>query len=609
LIWAKDELSHVTTFTVDNLGRTLAAALPTGGTITATFDAASNRTSVQDPLPLPNQQIDQTQFHFDTMNRVDRISDPNNLVATYVYDAAGNLQDMYDRVILQPSGNHRNRHFIYDDASRLITEQWRDGTTVKNSVNYGYDAASELTSATDNNSANSFAYDSRSRMVSADNANNLNIPHVVLTSQYDLASNRTQLTDNLNGAVTYGYDADDRLTKISMNVTGATDHPVITLQYDLGARLTNMSATNSTYNESYSYTDAQQHDLNGNRSSANGQTYGAPAPANRLTTDGQYTYTYDNEGNLLNKTGLERGVTYSYDFTWDYRNRLTEAKKTQVSNSQVVADDHFTYDVFDRRIGKLTQGGTQQWIVYDGVNVYADFSGQTLTTRYLYGNRPDQIFARTDGSGNSTAWYLTDRMGSVRLIVNPAGSQPPLYAVNYFSFGGIVPESETGTGGDRFKFTGREWDSEIGLQYNRARYYDPATGRWMSQEPLGFAAGDSNLYRYVHNIPTNLTDPSGEWVFVIAFVALLVGASTLADPQTPSWTPPPDPLIPTAAGLAVGVKGLQFCYRLFKSWSWQKIVDWADEVSGIPSSQNPPYGPFPPRPPQPPPPPWWPPIP
>jgi RHS repeat-associated protein len=52
-------------------------------------------------------------------------------------------------------------------------------------------------------------------------------------------------------------------------------------------------------------------------------------------------------------------------------------------------------------------------------------------------------------------------------------------------------------------------DTETGFQFNRARYYDPRIGRWISQDPLGFDAGDSNLYRYVHDRSTFATDPSG----------------------------------------------------------------------------------------------------
>lgn len=69
---------------------------------------------------------------------------------------------------------------------------------------------------------------------------------------------------------------------------------------------------------------------------------------------------------------------------------------------------------------------------------------------------------------------------------------------------------------DRFRYTGREWDAETELYYYRARYYDPATGRFLEQDPIGFDAGDANLYRYVGNGPTNYTDPMGlkwwEWV-------------------------------------------------------------------------------------------------
>src|SRR5262249_31544862 len=84
----------------------------------------------------------------------------------------------------------------------------------------------------------------------------------------------------------------------------------------------------------------------------------------------------------------------------------------------------------------------------------------------------------------------------------------PLDTITYDGFGKVTNETST-TNNDRFKFTGREYDSETGLQYNRARYYDSATGKWISQDPMGFDAHDGNLYRYVRNAPTRYTDPSG----------------------------------------------------------------------------------------------------
>ncbi len=81
----------------------------------------------------------------------------------------------------------------------------------------------------------------------------------------------------------------------------------------------------------------------------------------------------------------------------------------------------------------------------------------------------------------------------------------------YDGFGNITSESNASFG-DRYKWTGREWDAEAKLRYNRARYYDPAIGRWISQDLLGFEAGDSNLYRYVNNQPVMNTDPSGFFI-------------------------------------------------------------------------------------------------
>ena len=60
-----------------------------------------------------------------------------------------------------------------------------------------------------------------------------------------------------------------------------------------------------------------------------------------------------------------------------------------------------------------------------------------------------------------------------------------------------------------YGFTGREWDQEIGLYFYRARYYDPEVGRFVGKDPIGFAGGDVNLYRYANANPVNLTDPMG----------------------------------------------------------------------------------------------------
>ena len=80
--------------------------------------------------------------------------------------------------------------------------------------------------------------------------------------------------------------------------------------------------------------------------------------------------------------------------------------------------------------------------------------------------------------------------------------------VRYDTFGQIVGQTNTAYQ-PFFAYTGREWDPAVGLYFYRARWYDPRAGRFTSEDPLGFAAGDANLSRYVGNAATLWVDPSG----------------------------------------------------------------------------------------------------
>jgi RHS repeat-associated protein len=101
-------------------------------------------------------------------------------------------------------------------------------------------------------------------------------------------------------------------------------------------------------------------------------------------------------------------------------------------------------------------------------------------------------------------WALTDRQGTVKDLIDNGGNV--IEHLTYDSFGKLSNASTTGF---RYGYTGREQDSETGLDYYRARYYDASNGRFISEDPISFAAGDTNIYRYVGNSPTNGTDPSG----------------------------------------------------------------------------------------------------
>ena len=142
--------------------------------------------------------------------------------------------------------------------------------------------------------------------------------------------------------------------------------------------------------------------------------------------------------------------------------------------------------------------------VYDGADIALEFDGAgALLARYSHGDRVDQPL--TMERGGQSYFYHTDHLGSIRLVTDAAGAVVNSY--DYDAYGNFEAISETVA--SLYAYTGREYDGESGLYYVRARYYDPQTGRFLSEDPIGFAAADANLYRYVFNNPTNLTDPSG----------------------------------------------------------------------------------------------------
>ncbi|GIW82879.1 MAG: hypothetical protein KatS3mg105_4686 [Gemmatales bacterium] len=86
----------------------------------------------------------------------------------------------------------------------------------------------------------------------------------------------------------------------------------------------------------------------------------------------------------------------------------------------------------------------------------------------------------------------------------------------------------------RYRFTGREFESITGFQYHRARYYDPATGRWTSQDPLGLLA-DVNPYRYAGNSPVNAVDPFGMQSSTERNLDRLFGSRRYLEEQERNW--------------------------------------------------------------------------
>jgi RHS repeat-associated protein len=412
-------------------------------------------------------------------------------------DAVGNLTVLQDSL----GGTTTS---IYDVANRLTTREFGGSGQTPLRINMSYTVRNQLATETRYSDLagtqtvgySTLTYDAESRLINLDHQNG---------SGTNLAN------------YTYGYDLANRLTTETLN--GGTP---TTYSYDKTNQLTNDSQVAYTY------------DLNGNRTMTG---YGSRGN-NELTSDPTYgTYLYDAEGSMAGRTNKSTGEVWS--FGYDNMDHMVSAKDVSSTGTTLILATYL-YDVFGNRIEKdvwQTGGSTTTtrfaWDnpVDPGLggsgNMWADLNGSNgLVTRYILGDSLDQLIARISSSGTA-AWFLADRLGSVRNITDNSGSL--IDTITYDGFGNIMSESQTSNGG-RFKYTARESDSETGLQFNRARYYDPKTGRWTSQDPMRLSAGDANLYRYIKNGPTLFTDPSG---LLVPLPKMFTLEYRVAEPITP----------------------------------------------------------------------------
>jgi len=123
--------------------------------------------------------------------------------------------------------------------------------------------------------------------------------------------------------------------------------------------------------------------------------------------------------------------------------------------------------------------------------------------RYAQGLNIDEPLAMLRSS--ATSYYEADGLGSITSLSDSSGSIANTYTYN--SFGNSIDSS--GSVINPFRFTGREYDSETGLYFYRARYYDPSTGRFLSEDPIRFVSQSVNFYTYVANDPVDSWDPFG----------------------------------------------------------------------------------------------------
>jgi RHS repeat-associated protein len=353
----------------------------------------------------------------------------------------------------------------YDGLDRLMDEQ-----TPQGEVSYSYDAAGRRsTMQVLGQSQVAYTWDSANRLSGiTQGASSVGFG-------YDNAGRRTTLTLPNGVIISYGYDANSRITQLSYGTGGAgsSDVGTLTYTYDANGRVISKGGTLAA---------------TGIPANVNGDSFDAD---NAMRSFNGQTLTYDLDGNLIG----DGTKTY----TWDARNHLTAIGGSVIAN--------FVYDAFGRRM-KKTVGGTTTQFLYDGLNPVRELDGAipaNVTANLLTGLGIDERFTRTDSS--SAANFLTDNLGTVIALTGSTGSLATSYT--YEPFGSVAAAGNESA--NSYQFTGRENDG-TGLNYYRARYYNPTTQRFVSQDPLEFGGGDMNLYAYVGNQPTDLRDPKGTQV-------------------------------------------------------------------------------------------------
>ena len=201
-------------------------------------------------------------------------------------------------------------------------------------------------------------------------------------------------------------------------------------------------------------------------------------------------------GSALDANGNTLSDPSGKSYSWDFENQMVQAV---VPGTGTVA---FKYDPFGRRVYKSSPTFTGIF-AYDGDNLIETTNGSGVEVAgYTQNQGVDDPLAELRSGGSS--YYEADGLGSITSLSSSTGSIANTYT--YDSFGNVT--NFTGTLSNPFHYTGREFDSETGAYFYRARYYDSTIGRFISEDPIQFKGG-IDFYAYVVNNPLNLTDANG----------------------------------------------------------------------------------------------------
>lgn len=231
---------------------------------------------------------------------------------------------------------------------------------------------------------------------------------------------------------------------------------------------------------------------------------------------------------LTGKFAVDRGAG-TYEYAWDYRQRLTQVKVFNNPNSTgstPAATIDYSYDVFDNRVARIKTGAPNvepndaRYYVPEQGRVLLEYDEQQrLDRQRFYATNVDQLLAVEDldwdAAGNVVSdeviWLLTDHQGTVRDLqgVDSLMGTVRTAHLSYDTFGaplGTVNDGFDVTLGDTVavRFAGLAYDFDASHYLGDGVYYEPYSGRLLSENRLAALTGETNRYRFAGNSPVDL---------------------------------------------------------------------------------------------------------
>lgn len=513
-----DANGNSTSYRYDSLGRIAGRTDANGGITEFGYDDKGNLISLKDP------KGNTTTFDYDLAGRKTKETRPMGQATDYTYYPNGLLKTIKD-------AKGQTTQYTYDPANRLTEITYADAT--KDTFNY--DAAGNMTTYAKPGVSGTITYDELGRKLSE--SVTMGGFTKTFSYTYDASGNKQTYTSPEGKQYTYGYNKNDQPTSISFDgKTIALDYQWIrqtkttlpnnvTTSYSYNANSW-LSAIETKQNSSTLSSTGYQFDKTGNITQKSGDAsigYGYDKTY-QLTSAGTESFSYDKVGNRSdttvnanNELTATATVIYTYDengntktktqngqttiFSYDARDRLTSV---QLPDGRIAT---YTYDPFGRRI-KKDVSGTVTYYVFSSEGLIGEYA-QDGTVQKTYGWKPGSAWGTNPvfmAIGANTYYFHNDHLGTPQKLTDEFGNV--VWSATYSAFGMATVDSAS-TITNNLRYPGQYFDEETGLHYNWNRYYEPETGRYVSEDPIGFGAGDKNLYRYVRNRPLNGIDPLG----------------------------------------------------------------------------------------------------